>query len=158
MVAGSIVFQPLSFDPKSACVAIHELSLLKVPHFTHCGIYDADGKMFTADGKVEMQDAGALGNIAVPFAWTNWDVTRAWLQSQLGKPYDDLGWLLCAVEPLTRWFYRPPIPDTTYLCSTLVASALVRNDGARFASLNRRTTTPDDIARAIQFDKEGFDE
>ncbi len=148
MNPGDIVFQPLGFDPKSGCVALHELLLLKWPHFSHTGIFNGDGKMFTSSGKVELQDAGATGNIAVPFAWNNWDVTQAWLKSQLGKPYDWLGWFLAATQPLTL-MYRPAIDTNTYICSSLVAEALKRNDGARFQSLNFRTVTPDDVARAI---------
>lgn len=149
MNAGDLVFQPISLDPKSACVAIHELTLLKVPHFTHCGVYDADGKMFTASGKVELQDAGAIGNIAVPYAWKDWETAKTFLSLQTGKPYDWIGWLLCGVEPITRWFVRKPIFNRAYLCSTLVAAALLRDDPPRFAALNSRTTTPDDVARAV---------
>lgn len=148
MNAGDIVFMPISFDLKSGCIALHELTLFKWPHFCHVGIYDADGKMFTSSGKVELQDAGATGNIAVPFKWNNWDVTRAWLQSQVDKPYDWAGWLLAAIQPVS-FFYRPAIDTNAYTCSSLVAEALKRNDGTRFASLNFRTVTPDDIARAI---------
>jgi cell wall-associated NlpC family hydrolase len=151
MNAGDLVFQRLSFDPKSAAVGLHELTLFRIPHFCHCGIYDTDGKMFTASGHVELQDAGASNNVAVPFAWTNWDVTRSWLQTQIGKPYDWLAWGMCAVEPLTRMFYHPSIDPKTFMCSTIVAAALIRNNSNRFSSLNYRLTTPDDIARAVGF-------
>lgn len=148
MNPGDLVFQPLAFDPKSACIALHELTMLRRPHFAHIGIYNGEGKMFTASGKVEMQDAGAVGNFAVPFAWNNWDVTQAWLQTQLGKPYDWAGWALAAIQPI-MFMYRPAINPNTYMCSTLVAEALKRNDGSRFDSLAYRTATPDDIARAV---------
>ena len=148
MNPGNLVFQPLSMDPKSACVAFHELTLLRIPHFSHCGIFVENGQMMTASGKVELQDAGATGNIAVGFAWENWTATKAWLFSQMGKPYDFVGWFLAAVQPLTP-FYRPPIDPNAYLCSSIVAAALLRNDAARFAALNHRTVTPDDVARAV---------
>lgn len=146
---GSIILQPLSFDPKSACVALHELTLLRVPRFTHCGIYDQNGQMFTASGKVEMQDAGAVGNIAAPYTWKDWQTARTFLSLQVGKPYDWAGWILCGIEPFARFFSHPPISNRAYLCSTLVAAALLRDDPQRFAALNSRCTTPDDVARAI---------
>lgn len=150
MNPGDVILQPLSVDPKSACIAVHELSLLKIPKYCHCGVYVGDGKMITASGKVELQDAGAVGNVAISYAWKDWANAHTFLTFQIAKPYDWKGWLLAAVEPITRWFVRPPISNRAYMCSTLVAAALLRDDPARFAALNSRTTTPDDLWRALR--------
>lgn len=147
---GSIILQPLSFDPKSACIAFHELTLLKIPRYCHCGVYVGQGQMITASGKVERQDAGATGNVAVPYAWKDLGAALVFLDAQIGKPYDWIGWALAGIEPLTRWFYRPALSYRAYTCSALVAAALYRDDPVRFASLNLRTVTPDDLAAALK--------
>ena len=158
---GSIVLQPLSLDLKSAAIALHYAMQVERPLYAHCGILmsvqpNGDPKqMLTASGgPVAYQDAGATGNIVVPYAWNDWPNVQQWLDGQIGKPYDWTAWLYAAIEPVaSRLGFNPKTSATRYgisafTCSSLVGAAMAI-DGNPNPILALRTVTPDDIADAI---------
>lgn len=150
MNVGDIVFQKPSFDLNSAMIGLHELTQGRLVRFVHCGIYGGEGKMFTASGHVELQDAGAANSIAVPHVWNNWRKVEEFLQTRVGKPYDWAGWVMAAFEPCLTLFgvARFPRVATAYTCSSLIAAALIV-DGDTHPLLAYRTVTPDDIAKVL---------
>lgn len=152
---GDVILQPGSFDLSTALIWFHYLTEFQKPQFVHCGVFISGGKMATADGgHVEMQDAGAAGNVALSYAWKDWPRTQAWLKAQLGKPYDWFGWVLAAVDPITkRLGFRPKLSNKTYTCSGLVAAAMIYDDPTvivRCPNLQYRTVTPDDVRDACR--------
>jgi cell wall-associated NlpC family hydrolase len=100
---------------------------------------------------VELQDAGATGNISVPHAWKDWASADAWLKQQIGKPYDWLGWIYAALEPFEKLLHIAPEPTSlhAFTCSSLVAYALSLDDPSSATILRQRTIAPDEIARYI---------
>lgn len=153
MNPGDIVFQRLSLDPQSVGIAIHSLLTLHKPRFAHCGIYTGEGKMIAAcaGGGVQYQDAGAVSNISVPHQWKDWNAAQAFLESQIGKPYDWMAWALCAVEPIGDIFGIEHWQNMghAYICSALVGCALRRDDPSLTSLLSTRTIAPDDVARIL---------
>lgn len=145
--AGAVVLQPLSFDPKSACIALHEIMRLRIPRYCHIGISDGNGRMYTASGRVMLQDAGATGNLARPYPWKDWKAAEAWLQAQIGKPYDWGAWAICALSPIVLGLNHLQTGQA-YTCSSLVGMALAL-DGNTAPFLRSRIVTPDDIAGVI---------
>lgn len=161
MKPGDIVLQPLSFDLKSAAIALHYAMQLERPLYAHCGILisvqpnGAPKQMITASGApVAYQDAGATGNIVKPYTWNDWPDVQQWLDGQIGKPYDWMAWLYAAIEPLAiRFGFNPKTSATRYgisafTCSSLVGAAMVI-DGNPNPILALRTVTPDDIAEVL---------
>lgn len=142
---GDIVLQPNSLDIKSACTALYSLLSFKHPRYAHVGIYAGGGRMWTSQGGVTLQDAGAAGSIAVPYLWHDARDTLNFCASQQGKPYDAFAWVLCASEPLSFAVgIVHEATDNAYTCSSLVAAALMRN-GPVPLPLRLRTVSPDDI-------------
>lgn len=150
MNVGDIVLQKPSFDLKTAAIGLHQLMLGRIVKYVHCGIYAGNGKMYTSSGRVRLQDAGAVNNIAVPHKWNDWSKAEAFLMAQWGKPYDWVGWALAGAEPLLIpfGFHRPLISHSAYTCSSLVSAALLQ-DGMDAPSLIYRTVTPDDVAKVL---------
>jgi hypothetical protein len=144
-VPGDIVLQRVSPEKHPVDLII----ALKSPHYAHCGVWIAPGRMIAASlaiGGVNLQSCSESDDEIVSLPDTFYKAPRKeivrWAVSQLFKPYDIAAWWWSLIGR------KEPIRTDRYDCSNFIGALF--NKFCRPTHLFMRGTTPDDIASFIK--------
>jgi uncharacterized protein YycO len=121
----------------------------KSPHYAHCGVWVAPGRMIAASlavGGVNYQSCSESDDCIVLVPDSFYSQPRAvvakWADDQLFKPYDVAAWWFALVN------HKLPISDDRFDCSNFLGMLFNLYTTVPIPFL--RGTLPDDIARFLK--------